>query len=141
MTLARGARVELGVVRARLHRNIQAGNDISATFSAYPICGTRNVRKGTLTDCRDASSREAAYAPGQRMDRRSIPGRIAMMNWTIYLLIPLALAAVAGVLILGLVNLAAGGSPQRSQKLMQLRVLFQFGAVVLVMITIYAMRH
>ncbi|BAF86057.1 MULTISPECIES: twin transmembrane helix small protein [Azorhizobium] len=64
-----------------------------------------------------------------------------MMNWTIYLLIPLALAAVAGVLILGLVNLAAGGSPQRSQKLMQLRVLFQFGAVVLVMITIYAMRH
>ncbi len=96
----------MGVVRARLHRNIQAGNDISATFSAYPICGTRNVRKGTLTDCRDASSREAAYAPGQRRDRRSIPGG-SHDELDIYLLIPLALAAVAGVLILGLVNLAA----------------------------------
>ncbi|GGF80037.1 hypothetical protein GCM10007301_45230 [Azorhizobium oxalatiphilum] len=64
-----------------------------------------------------------------------------MLHWTIYLLIPLALASVAGVLILGLANLAAGGSPQRSQKLMQLRVLFQCGAVILVVITIYAMRH
>ncbi|WP_029006491.1 twin transmembrane helix small protein [Azorhizobium doebereinerae] len=64
-----------------------------------------------------------------------------MLHWTIYLLIPLALASVAGVLILGLFNLASGGSPQRSQKLMQLRVLFQFLAVILVMITIYAMRH
>ncbi len=64
-----------------------------------------------------------------------------MLNWTIYLLIPIALAMVAGVLVLGLVNLAAGGSPRRSQKLMQMRVLFQFLAIVLVMITIYAMRH
>ncbi|MEP9367749.1 twin transmembrane helix small protein [Xanthobacter sp. VNH20] len=62
-----------------------------------------------------------------------------MLHWTIYLIIPLALASVAGVLVLGLVNLAAGGSPQRSQKLMQLRVLFQFLAIVLIMITIFAM--
>ncbi|MFG1462758.1 twin transmembrane helix small protein [Xanthobacter sp. DSM 24535] len=62
-----------------------------------------------------------------------------MLHWSIYLLIPLALASVAGVLVLGLVNLAAGGSPQRSQKLMQLRVLFQFLAIVLIMITIFAM--
>lgn len=61
-----------------------------------------------------------------------------MLHWTIYLLIPLALASVAGVLILGLVNMAAGGSPERSQKLMQLRVLFQFLAIALVMITIVA---
>lgn len=64
-----------------------------------------------------------------------------MVHWSIYLLIPLALASVAGVLILGLANLAAGGSPQRSQKLMQLRVLFQFVAVIVIMVTIYAMRH
>ncbi|MGU3495254.1 twin transmembrane helix small protein [Xanthobacteraceae bacterium A53D] len=63
------------------------------------------------------------------------------MNWVIYLLIPLALASVVGVLILGLANLATGGSPQRSQKLMQLRVLFQALAIVLVIATIYAMRH
>ncbi len=64
-----------------------------------------------------------------------------MVHWSIYLLIPLALASVAGVLILGLANLASGGSPQRSQKLMQLRVLFQFVALVIIMATIFAMRH
>lgn len=62
-----------------------------------------------------------------------------MLHWTIYLLIPLALAVVAGVLLLGLFNFAAGGSPRRSQKLMQMRVLFQFVAIVIVMITIFAM--
>ncbi|ABS67406.1 MULTISPECIES: twin transmembrane helix small protein [Xanthobacter] len=62
-----------------------------------------------------------------------------MLHWSIYLFIPLALALVAGVLILGLFNVASGGSPQRSQRLMQLRVLFQFGAIILVMITIFAM--
>lgn len=62
-----------------------------------------------------------------------------MLSWSIYLLIPLALAAVAGVLVLGLVNLAAGGSPQRSQKLMQMRVLLQFIAIVLIMVTIFFM--
>lgn len=62
-----------------------------------------------------------------------------MLSWSIYFLIPLALAAVAGVLVLGLVNLAAGGSPQRSQKLMQMRVLLQFIAIVLIMVTIFFM--
>ncbi|MFS8036114.1 twin transmembrane helix small protein [Xanthobacter sp. AM11] len=62
-----------------------------------------------------------------------------MVHWSVYLFIPLALALVAGVLLLGLFNFAAGGSPQRSQRLMQLRVLFQFLALILVMVTIYAM--
>ncbi|MDI4658105.1 twin transmembrane helix small protein [Xanthobacter autotrophicus] len=62
-----------------------------------------------------------------------------MLHWSIYLFIPLALALVAGVLVLGLFNFASGGSPQRSQRLMQLRVLFQFGAIILVMLTIFAM--
>lgn len=62
-----------------------------------------------------------------------------MLHWTIFLILPLALAAVAGVLILGLANFASGGSPERSQKLMQMRVLFQFVAVILVMITIFVM--
>jgi len=64
-----------------------------------------------------------------------------MLHWSIYLFIPLALAAVAGVLLLGLYNFASGGSPRRSQRLMQLRVLFQLLALVLVAATIYAMRH
>ena len=62
-----------------------------------------------------------------------------MVHWSIYLFIPLALALVAAVLFLGLFNFASGGSPQRSQKLMQMRVLFQFLAIILVMITIFAM--
>ncbi|OYW61708.1 MAG: hypothetical protein B7X99_08155 [Rhizobiales bacterium 17-65-6] len=61
------------------------------------------------------------------------------MSWMVYLLIPVALAAVAGVLLMGLVNLAAGGSSRRSQKLMQMRVLFQAIAIALVMVTIYLM--
>lgn len=62
-----------------------------------------------------------------------------MVHWSIYLFIPLALALVAGVLVFGLVNLASGGSPQRSQRLMQLRVLFQFLALVIIVATIIAM--
>ena len=56
-----------------------------------------------------------------------------------YVLVPLALAAVALVLVLGLWNTMQGGSPQRSQRLMRLRVLLQFVAIVIVMITIWMM--
>ena len=38
--------------------------------------------------------------------------------------LPIALAAVTIVLLLGLFNMMRGGSPNRSQRLMQLRVLF-----------------
>jgi hypothetical protein len=56
-----------------------------------------------------------------------------------YVLVPLAIGAVAIVLVLGLVNMMRGGSPQKSQKLMRLRVLFQFIALVVIMLTIWAM--
>ena len=56
-----------------------------------------------------------------------------------YTLIPFALAAVAIVLLLGLINMMRGGSPNTSQKLMRLRVLFQFIALVLIMITVWLM--
>jgi len=71
--------------------------------------------------------------------KRPHQGVADMLHWSIYLFIPLALLLVAGVLFLGLFNFASGGSPQRSQRLMQLRVLFQFLAIILVMITIFAM--
>ena len=48
-------------------------------------------------------------------------------------------AAIAVVLILGLANMARGGSPHKSQKLMRLRVLLQFIAIVVIMLTIWAM--
>jgi hypothetical protein len=54
-------------------------------------------------------------------------------------LVPAAIIAVAIVLLLGLVNMMRGGSPNRSQKLMRLRVLFQFIAIIIIMATIWAM--
>jgi hypothetical protein len=57
------------------------------------------------------------------------------------MMLPLAAGAVAFVLLLGLVNMMRGGSPNRSQKLMQWRVLLQFIAIVLTMLTVWAMGH
>ena len=55
----------------------------------------------------------------------------------LYTLIPILLATVLVVLGLGLWNLMRGGSPNRSQSLMRLRILFQFIAVVVVMTALY----
>ena len=63
-----------------------------------------------------------------------------MSEFLVYALVPIAVAAVAVVLLLGLTNLARGGSPQRSQKLMRLRVLLQFVAIIVIMITIWAVK-
>ena len=65
--------------------------------------------------------------------------RNIMSDFFAYLLVPIAVGAVAVVLILGLVNMMRGGSPQTSQKLMRLRVLLQFVAIVIIMIAIWAM--
>ena len=50
-----------------------------------------------------------------------------------------AIVAVSIVLLLGLVNMMRGGSPNRSQELMRLRVLLQFVAIIVIMATIWAM--
>jgi hypothetical protein len=52
-------------------------------------------------------------------------------------LVPFAVAAVAVVLVLGLVNMMRGGSPNRSQTLMRWRVILQFAAVLLIMTAIW----
>jgi uncharacterized membrane-anchored protein len=57
------------------------------------------------------------------------------------LILPAAVAAVAIVLLLGLINMMRGGSPNRSQKLMQWRVLLQFVAIVITMLTVWVMGH
>ena len=49
--------------------------------------------------------------------------------------VPLAIGAVAIVLVLGLFNMMRGGSPHTSQRLMRLRVLLQFVAQTVIMIT------
>ena len=59
------------------------------------------------------------------------------MLTVIQFLIPVALAAVLVVLALGLWNMMRGGSSNRSQRFMRLRILFQFIAVVVVMTALY----
>jgi NADH:ubiquinone oxidoreductase subunit H len=51
--------------------------------------------------------------------------------------VPIALAAVAIVLLMGLWNMLRGGSPNLSQTLMRWRVVLQFIALCLVMAAIY----
>jgi hypothetical protein len=62
-----------------------------------------------------------------------------MSQFMSHYLVPAAVVAVAIVLLLGLINMMRGGSPNRSQKLMRLRVLLQFVAIVVIMATIWAM--
>jgi hypothetical protein len=56
-------------------------------------------------------------------------------------ILPVALAAVAFVLLLGLINMMRGGSPNTSQRLMRLRVLLQFVAIVITMVALWTMGH
>ena len=64
-----------------------------------------------------------------------------MASFLSTLVLPIAVAAVALVLLLGLINMMRGGSPERSQKLMQLRVLLQFVAIIITMLAVWAMGH
>jgi hypothetical protein len=58
-----------------------------------------------------------------------------------YYAVPIAVGAVAVVLVLGLVNMMRGGSPNRSQTLMRWRVLLQFIAIVVIMVTVWVMQR
>ena len=55
------------------------------------------------------------------------------MNSVVDALVPVAVIAVAVVLLLGLANMLRGGSPSRSQQLMRARVVLQFLAIVVIM--------
>ena len=64
----------------------------------------------------------------------------------VYYGVPIAIGAVAVVLLLGLGNMMRGGlagsaidRANTSQKLMRLRVLLQFVAVIVIMLAIWAM--
>jgi hypothetical protein len=62
-----------------------------------------------------------------------------MASFLSTIILPIAVAAVAFVLLLGLINMMRGGSPSRSQNLMRLRVLLQFIAIVITMVAVWAM--
>lgn len=48
-------------------------------------------------------------------------------------LVPIAVGAVAVVLVLGLVNMLRGGNANTSQNLMRLRVVLQFVAILVIL--------
>ena len=56
-----------------------------------------------------------------------------MSNFMSHFLVPAAIVAVAIVLLLGLINMMRGGSPNRSQKLLQ------FVAIIVIMATIWVL--
>lgn len=62
-----------------------------------------------------------------------------MSDFMSHYAVPAAIIAVAAVLLLGLINMMRGGSPNRSQKLMRMRVLLQFVAIIVIMATIWVM--
>jgi NADH:ubiquinone oxidoreductase subunit 6 (subunit J) len=62
-----------------------------------------------------------------------------MSGFMSHYLVPIAIGAVAVVLVLGLINMLRGGSPNTSQKLMRLRVVLQFIAIIIIMATIWMM--
>jgi hypothetical protein len=62
-----------------------------------------------------------------------------MSDFMSHYAVPAAIVVVAIILVLGLVNMLRGGSPNTSQRLMRLRVLFQFIAIIVIMATIWIM--
>jgi len=54
-------------------------------------------------------------------------------------IVPIAIGAVALVLLLGMINMMRGGPGNVSQKLMRWRVALQFIAIVIMMATIWIM--
>jgi hypothetical protein len=63
-----------------------------------------------------------------------------MANFMSHVAVPIAIGAVALVLLLGLANMMRGGSGNTSQKLMRLRVLLQFIAIIVIMATLWIMQ-
>jgi hypothetical protein len=55
------------------------------------------------------------------------------------IILPIAVATVALVLVMGLVNMMRGGSPNLSQRLMRMRVLLQFVAICITMFALWIM--
>ena len=62
-----------------------------------------------------------------------------MVDFMSHVAVPIAIGAVALVLVAGLVNMMRGGSSNTSQKLMRLRVLLQFIAIIVIMATVWIM--
>jgi hypothetical protein len=62
-----------------------------------------------------------------------------MITFLSQVLVPISLASVTAVLLMGLTNMMRSGSPTLSQNLMRMRIILQFIAIVMAMATILVM--
>jgi len=63
------------------------------------------------------------------------------MQYALPVLVVIAMVATLGTLLLGLISMAKGGNPERSNKLMRSRVLLQGAALLLFVIFMLLYRH
>ena len=56
-------------------------------------------------------------------------------------LVPIAVGIVFAILLLGLWNMMRGGPANTSQKLMRMRVVAQFLAIIVILIAVYFAAH
>jgi Hypoxia induced protein conserved region len=63
------------------------------------------------------------------------------MTYVFPILVLLAMLGALGALVLGVINMARGGDPRRSNRLMQSRVAFQFLAVMLFVLFLLLFRR
>ena len=72
----------------------------------------------------------------------ALPRRyIANMSYAFPILVLLAMLGALGALALGVINMAKGGDPRRSNKLMQSRVILQALALALFALFMLLFRH
>jgi hypothetical protein len=116
---------------------IIAASSAEKTRRLLSACSAKQVARIVRSEIRERSTGSNAD-PGFRYC--SIQATVTpMSNFMSYVGVPIAIGAVAVVLILGLVNMMRGGSGNTSQKLMRLRVLLQFIAIVVIMFTVWVM--
>lgn len=63
------------------------------------------------------------------------------MEYALPIMVVIAMLATLGTLFLGIINMARGGNPQLSNKLMRSRVLLQGAAILLFVLFMLAYRH
>src|SRR5580704_16728655 len=101
----------------------------SLRLSCSPDCAERNP--GTTGTLKRRPWVSLPLNPGYKWP---------MANFMSHFAVPVAIGAVAVVLLLGLYNMMRGGSANTSQKLMRLRVLLQFIAIIVIMATLWFMQ-
>jgi ABC-type Na+ efflux pump permease subunit len=83
----------------------------------------------------------AVVPPGSALGAAGARRYIGSMHYVFPIFVLLAMLGVLGALGLGVINMARGGNPRRSNKLMQTRVILQAVALLFFAIFMLLFRH